>query len=31
MQHFMGYRYGLFNYVTKKSGGDVDFDCFREN
>ncbi len=28
MPHFMGYRYGLFNYSTKKTGGFVDFDWF---
>jgi beta-xylosidase len=27
--HFMGYRFGLFNYATKSSGGFVDFDYFR--
>ena len=26
--HFMGYRYGLFNYATKEVGGFVDFDYF---
>jgi beta-xylosidase len=29
MPHFMGYRYGLFNYTTKNPGGYVDFDWFR--
>ncbi len=29
MPHFMGYRYGLFNYSTKIPGGFVDFDWFR--
>ncbi|RXF68169.1 glycoside hydrolase 43 family protein [Arcticibacter tournemirensis] len=29
MPHFMGYRFGLFNYATKKQGGYVDFDFFR--
>ncbi len=29
MEHFMGYRYGLFNYATKEPGGYVDFDWFR--
>jgi beta-xylosidase len=29
MPHFMGYRYGLFNYATKTPGGFVDFDWFR--
>jgi beta-xylosidase len=28
MPHFMGYRFGLFNYATKTSGGFVDFDYF---
>ena len=28
MPHFMGYRYGLFNYSTRDSGGFVDFDWF---
>ena len=27
--HFMGYRFGLFNYATKSPGGFVDFDFFR--
>ena len=27
--HFMGYRFGLFNYASKASGGYVDFDFFR--
>jgi beta-xylosidase len=27
--HFMGYRFGLFNYATKKPGGYADFDYFR--
>jgi beta-xylosidase len=27
--HFMGYRFGLFNYATKTSGGFADFDYFR--
>ncbi|TKB95733.1 glycoside hydrolase family 43 protein [Pedobacter cryophilus] len=27
--HFMGYRYGLFNYSTKNTGGFVDFDFYR--
>jgi beta-xylosidase len=26
--HFMGYRFGLFNYATKNTGGYVDFDFF---
>lgn len=29
LPHFMGYRFGLFNYATKNSGGYVDFDFFR--
>lgn len=28
LPHFMGYRFGLFNYATKKTGGHVDFDFF---
>ena len=31
MPHFMGYRFGLFNYSTKTSGGFVDFDYFHIN
>jgi beta-xylosidase len=27
--HFMGYRFGLFNYATKTTGGSADFDYFR--
>jgi len=27
--HFMGYRFGLFNYSTKEPGGYADFDFFR--
>ncbi|MFH0758193.1 MAG: glycoside hydrolase 43 family protein [Bacteroidota bacterium] len=27
--HFMGYRFGLFNYASKNPGGFVDFDYFR--
>jgi beta-xylosidase len=27
--HFMGYRFGLFNYATKVTGGYADFDYFR--
>ena len=27
--HFMGYRFGLFNYATKNTGGYVDVDWFR--
>ena len=26
--HFMGYRFGLFNYATKNVGGFADFDYF---
>ena len=29
MPHFMGYRFGLFNYATREPGGFVDFDWFR--
>ena len=29
MEHFMGYRFGLFNYATKNIGGVADFDYFR--
>lgn len=29
LPHFMGYRFGLFNYATKAPGGYVDFDYFR--
>ncbi len=29
MEHFMGYRFGLFNYATKNTGGYADFDYFR--
>ena len=29
LPHFMGYRFGLFNYATKAAGGYVDFDWFR--
>lgn len=29
LPHFMGYRFGLFNYATKYTGGYVDFDWFR--
>ena len=31
MPHFMGYRFGLFNYATKTPGGFVDFDWFHIN
>ena len=26
--HFMGYRFGLFNYATRSAGGYADFDFF---
>jgi len=29
LPHFMGYRFGLFNYATEQTGGYVDFDYFR--
>jgi len=29
LPHFMGYRFGLFDYATKEAGGYVDFDWFR--
>lgn len=29
LTHFMGYRYGLFNFATKNVGGYADFDFFR--
>ena len=29
LPHFMGYRFGLFNYATKSAGGWADFDYFR--
>lgn len=28
LPHFMGYRFGLFNYATKEVGGFADFDFF---
>jgi beta-xylosidase len=28
LPHFMGYRFGLFNYATKTPGGFADFDFF---
>ncbi|MEO8472787.1 MAG: glycoside hydrolase 43 family protein [Chryseolinea sp.] len=28
LPHFMGYRFGLFNYATKNIGGDADFDFY---
>lgn len=27
--HFMGYRFGLFDFATKTTGGFADFDFFR--
>ncbi len=29
LPHFMGYRFGLFNYASKTPGGYVDFDFYR--
>jgi beta-xylosidase len=29
LPHFMGYRFGLFNYASKNPGGFADFDFFR--
>lgn len=29
LPHFMGYRFGLFNYATKNAGGYADFNFFR--
>lgn len=29
LPHFMGYRFGLFNYATRQPGGYADFDYFR--
>lgn len=29
LPHFMGYRFALFNYATKQTGGYADFDFFR--
>ena len=29
LPHFMGYRFGLFNYATVQTGGYADFDFFR--
>jgi beta-xylosidase len=28
LPHFMGYRFGLFNYATKTAGGFADFDYY---
>lgn len=29
LPHFMGYRFGLFNYATEEPGGYADFDWFK--
>lgn len=29
LPHFMGYRFGLFNFATEAAGGFVDFDDYR--
>ncbi len=29
LPHFMGYRFGLFNFATETAGGYVDFDYYR--
>mgnify|MGYP000117905967 CR=1 FL=1 len=29
LPHFMGYRFGLFNFATQSPGGHADFDYFR--
>ena len=29
MPHFMGYRFGIFDFATKTAGGSVDVDYFR--
>jgi len=29
LPHFMGYRFGLFNFATGTAGGSVDFDFYR--
>ena len=29
LPHFMGYRFGLFNFATETAGGSADFDYFR--
>jgi beta-xylosidase len=31
LAHFMGYRFGLFNFATKEAGGYADFDFLRIN
>jgi hypothetical protein len=28
LPHFMGYRFGLFNFATKSAGGFIDFDYY---
>jgi beta-xylosidase len=28
LEHFTGYRFGLFYYATQEAGGYVDFDYF---
>jgi beta-xylosidase len=29
LSHFMGYRFALFNYATKKAGGIADFGYYK--
>ena len=29
LDHFMGYRIGLYNYATKELGGKADFEYFK--
>ncbi|GAA5522149.1 glycoside hydrolase 43 family protein [Aliifodinibius salicampi] len=29
LDHFVGYRFALFSYATRETGGSVDFDYFR--
>jgi beta-xylosidase len=29
LPHFMGYRFGLFNFATRETGGYADFDFYR--
>lgn len=29
LPHFMGYRFGLFNFATREAGGYVDFEYYR--
>jgi xylan 1,4-beta-xylosidase len=29
LDHFMGYRFGLFNFATQETGGSADFDFYR--